>query len=883
MKYLAILFALAFACTAQAQTPNVIFFDDFSTSTERDTGWESGGIGPIQIPSEDIWGVDSFTNTGSYTDQWIQVKNDNAETLFGEADNNYMEIWSNGLDGGSMWLLAEEQFSTPSEVITMSVVFNHPGSDDEGPSLRSGILNAVSNSKRSRQDLRFEDGALSGIDGVYELGTAHRMEIVYNNSLDTISYLDGQVELKSDRYDVWIDGELVLKNHMHNTNINSDATLGNPLKSLAFVLFASAQNHLYVDEVVVYDDAFVADPVGIPEPPDEEGLLFADDFSTSTVRDTGWETGGIGPIDIPDEEIWGVDSFENRGSYADQWIQVKNDNAEQLFGEAGNNYMEIWTNGMDSNSMWLLAEDKFNYPSTVLTISMRFNQPAGTSDVGPSFRSGIDAAWTNNKRTRQDARFERGALSAHNDAYELDQPHRMEMVYNNTSQPIHYLDGQIELKPDSYDVWIDGELKLRNHRYNPNTASHARIDWGLLSLAFVVFGGSENHIYVDDIVVYDHPKVTEPHTIPEPPSEEDLLFADDFSNPESDGTPSEAIWGTEAIENRGSEENQWIEVTDENSETLFGEAGNNYLRIYSNGVDEQSMWISAENKFHWASDVVTVSMDFYNAVATDLGPTLRLGVNDPIGSRNDAARQQVRFEQELFSGDGPLLETNRAYNLQLVYNNSLAPVTYANEEATVASDTYDVWIDGELVLSDVQYLSGTPTSVPLGKTLSSWGLGVFGALPQNELMVDNLKIYDGARVTTGGGDGVTFADWAVDEGIPEGERGPEDTPAGDGVANIIKFALGIPALMPAADQLPVTQQITENGEEFLALEFTFATDRAGIELQLQGSTDLTDWVDLDSTIEVLEEGTDGVQLVRMTDTEAMAAHNRRFLRLVVIH
>ncbi len=68
-----------------------------------------------------------------------------------------------------------------------------------------------------------------------------------------------------------------------------------------------------------------------------------------------------------------------------------------------------------------------------------------------------------------------------------------------------------------------------------------------------------------------------------------IIFADDFSDPEPNGELNPEIWGEEAFENRGSDDNQWIRVTDEDSEAIFGEADNNYLQIYSDGLDDQSM------------------------------------------------------------------------------------------------------------------------------------------------------------------------------------------------------------------------------------------------------------------------------------------------------
>src|SRR5690606_10514353 len=88
-----------------------------------------------------------------------------------------------------------------------------------------------------------------------------------------------------------------------------------------------------------------------------------------------------------------------------------------------------------------------------------------------------------------------------------------------------------------------------------------------------------------------------------------ILFQDDFNTAEPDGTPSIAIWG-ESAENPTVPrvtEDQWVRVTDENSETYFGEANNGYLHLYSNGASTTgSNWISTQNNEFAGSSVISV-------------------------------------------------------------------------------------------------------------------------------------------------------------------------------------------------------------------------------------------------------------------------------------
>src|SRR5690625_4553647 len=115
-----------------------------------------------------------------------------------------------------------------------------------------------------------------------------------------------------------------------------------------------------------------------------------------------------------------------------------------------------------------------------------------------------------------------------------------------------------------------------------------------------------------------------------------ILFQDDFETAEPDGTPSIAIWG-ESTENptvSRETEHQWIRVTDEDSETYFGEANNNYLHFYSDGDSSTgSNWISTQNNQFDGSSVISVHFDFHRSDSTSVDnndPKLRFSVVNPI-------------------------------------------------------------------------------------------------------------------------------------------------------------------------------------------------------------------------------------------------------------
>ncbi len=112
---------------------------------------------------------------------------------------------------------------------------------------------------------------------------------------------------------------------------------------------------------------------------------------------------------------------------------------------------------------------------------------------------------------------------------------------------------------------------------------------------------------------------------------------------------------------------------------------------------------------------------------------------------------------------------------------------------------------------------------------------------------------------------------------PEGERGPLDTPAGDGVANLLKYAFGLMPIESAGDAGP--RLVVSDG--FFALEFD-RSRYADVEWEVQVSGNLSEWDSVHFETEVLgdiDDERERVRLVSDIDSGDMSAE--RFLRLVV--
>ena len=105
------------------------------------------------------------------------------------------------------------------------------------------------------------------------------------------------------------------------------------------------------------------------------------------------------------------------------------------------------------------------------------------------------------------------------------------------------------------------------------------------------------------------------------------------------------------------------------------------------------------------------------------------------------------------------------------------------------------------------------------------------------------------------------------------------SPAGDGVYNLIKYALGLPPLMPAvAAQLPSGSIQTFSGQNYLTLTINRAANPSDITYTVEVSSNLLDWVSGPANTVTLTNTAS--QLVVRDDVPVPSA-TPRFMRLVV--
>lgn len=128
---------------------------------------------------------------------------------------------------------------------------------------------------------------------------------------------------------------------------------------------------------------------------------------------------------------------------------------------------------------------------------------------------------------------------------------------------------------------------------------------------------------------------------------------------------------------------------------------------------------------------------------------------------------------------------------------------------------------------------------------------------------------------------MTLPDWTLWGAVPRDQRGALDAPAGDGVSNLLKFALGVPPLDSAAAYLPTGGTYAEAGQPLaLALLFTKNPGAQGIRYAMEVSADLITWTEAAGITETLGSNPDGTLLVRLREAAPVAA-SRRFARLKV--
>lgn len=126
----------------------------------------------------------------------------------------------------------------------------------------------------------------------------------------------------------------------------------------------------------------------------------------------------------------------------------------------------------------------------------------------------------------------------------------------------------------------------------------------------------------------------------------------------------------------------------------------------------------------------------------------------------------------------------------------------------------------------------------------------------------------------------TWSEWRDDEMVARNpdtdQTGPHDSPAGDGIPNLLKYATGLDPLKPCGSVVQVSAEQTD-GSFRLVLNWPVNPEATGIRHMVEASEDLQTWT------ETAEVETEGKNSATFRDTVPINAEGprRRFLRLKI--
>lgn len=127
----------------------------------------------------------------------------------------------------------------------------------------------------------------------------------------------------------------------------------------------------------------------------------------------------------------------------------------------------------------------------------------------------------------------------------------------------------------------------------------------------------------------------------------------------------------------------------------------------------------------------------------------------------------------------------------------------------------------------------------------------------------------------------TWDEWRDDEIVgrdPDTDQtGPNDSPAGDGIPNLLKYATGVDPLKPCGSVVQVSAEETD-GSACLVLNWPVNPEATGIRHIVEASDNLLDWME---TEEVEAEGKTSATFRDIVPLDGAESPERRFLRLKI--
>lgn len=266
-----------------------------------------------------------------------------------------------------------------------------------------------------------------------------------------------------------------------------------------------------------------------------------------------------------------------------------------------------------------------------------------------------------------------------------------------------------------------------------------------------------------------------------------------------------------------------------------------------------------------------------NSDATQWGEIyLRSGIIDPANSRvyfgTDSTPGQVI---QIDINQLPLVTANPAS--QTVITGATVNFTAAATGNLAATVQWQVSTTG--IAGAFSYITGNPTATTGTLTLS------------NVTPAQNGYAYQAVFTNSAGSSTTTAANLTVETPYTAWKNlwftqlqlsnpavsGDATSPAGDGIPNLMKYALGLNPMLAYSGisiGMPVAEITTSGSDQYLALAFSGTA--SDVTYTVQASSNLTAWVTLRRWLPGTPPGT-----IILSDTVPTSSANRRFIRLSV--